>query len=321
MNALTLKPILKLPASITKSASLQTFYTIRLLSDRDRVHDAYRAYAYFRWVDDCLDAEIPFGDDTGTDPERSAFVLRQKSLLDDCYTGRATANVNPQERMLVELVQNNPPKNSGLHSYLHNMMTVMAFDSDRRGRLISQAELKVYTHWLASAVTEAMHFFIGHDCYSPRDDTRYLAVSAAHITHMLRDTVDDIQAGYFNIPRETLETKHITPQDIGSDAYRAWVQTRVQLARRYFRAGRDYMNRVANPRCRLAGFAYMARFEWLLDTFEHEGFYLRPAYEERKSFEKGLQMAWLALTSTLNSNRGYIPTQPVAARSRPERRS
>ena len=43
-----------LAPSITKTASKQTYYTIRFLVDRERVADAYRAYAYFRWVDDTL---------------------------------------------------------------------------------------------------------------------------------------------------------------------------------------------------------------------------------------------------------------------------
>jgi len=29
---------------------------------------------------------------------------------------------------------------------------------------------------------------------------RYLAVTGAHITHMLRDAVEDAEAGYYNIP-------------------------------------------------------------------------------------------------------------------------
>ena len=82
------------------------------------------------------------------------------------------------------------------------MMAVMAFDADRRGRLISQAELNEYTHWLAVAVTEAMHYFIGHDCASPLGPTRYLAVTGAHITHMLRDALEDVEAGYYNLPAE-----------------------------------------------------------------------------------------------------------------------
>ena len=54
-------------ASITKAASKQTYYTIRFLVDRDRVDDAYRAYGYFRWVDDVLDAaahQVQAGYDT-----------------------------------------------------------------------------------------------------------------------------------------------------------------------------------------------------------------------------------------------------------------
>src|SRR5512141_1255876 len=61
--------------AITWEASKHTYYTIRLLVDRDRVDDAYRAYGYFRWVDDVLDA------DSGSSSERKAFLDRKKSLL------------------------------------------------------------------------------------------------------------------------------------------------------------------------------------------------------------------------------------------------
>ena len=279
-------------ASITKAASTQTYYTIRFLVDRERVDDAYRAYGYFRWVDDTLDA----GSMTGL--ERSAFIGRQKSLLEKCYRGEIPREVDVQEQMLIDLIQRDHETNSGLHSYLHNMMHVMDFDSGRRGGLISQIELNEYTRWLATAVTDNLHHFIGHGQYAPHDETRYLAVSAAHITHMLRDTYDDLQSGYYNIPREILETDHIRPQDVQSDAYCAWVKGRVQLAREYFKAGRDYFSRVQNRRCRLACFAYIARFDWLLDTIEKEGYRLRPQYGERKSTRTGLRMGWLALSST-----------------------
>jgi len=124
-------------------------------------------------------------------------------------------------------------------------------------------------------------------------------VTGAHVIHMLRDTFDDIQAGYFNIPREVLESNHIAPQDVHRDAYRMWVKSRVELARIYFKAGREYLNRVESPRYRLAGFAYMARFEWLLNTIENEDYCLRSQYSERKSFTSGLRMSWLALSSMI----------------------
>src|SRR6185503_14275048 len=142
-----------LAASITKVASKQTYYTIRFLVDRERVANAYRAYAYFRWVDDTLDA----GPGLGVD--RLAFLERQKSLLEKCYRGEFIRSARLEENMLIELVQHDHEKNSGLQSYLRNMMQVMDFDAKRRGRLISQVELNEYTRWLATAVMECIHYF------------------------------------------------------------------------------------------------------------------------------------------------------------------
>ncbi len=294
------------PASlITKSASSQTYYTIRFLADRDRVEDAFRAYGYFRWVDDTLDSDVL------SDVQRTAFFERQEYLLEQCYCGKSPSDVDVEENMLVELVEHDQEKNSGLRIYLRNMMRVMDFDVRRRGRLISRAELNQYTRWLASAVTECIHYFVGHDDFSPHDATRYLAVSAAHIAHMLRDTFDDAQHGYYNIPREVLQANHIGPLDVYSDAYRAWVKSRVDLAREHFRAGKGYFARVENPRFRLACFAYIARFEWLLDTLEREGCRLRPQYGERKSARAGFQMMRLTLSSVLNARTPETAPQHV----------
>lgn len=286
-----------LAAGITKAASKQTYYTIRFFVDRGRVADAYRAYGYFRWVDDVLDAEAPFGDDAGQKSGRIAFVKRQKSLLAACYRGEIPDGLCPEEWMLVDLVRNDAEKNSGLQSYLRNMMDVMVFDARRRGRVISQVELYEYSHKLAKAVTEALYYFIGHDDPSPRHEARYLAVHAAHVTHMLRDAKEDIASGYFNIPNEYLQERGISPRDVDSQAYREWVCGRVQAARGYFELARDCTAQVKNLRCRLAGYAYTARFEWMLRAIERDNYCLRAEYRERKSPQAALWMAWNTLTA------------------------
>jgi hypothetical protein len=293
--------------SITKNASQQTYYTIRCLVDRDRIQDAFRAYAYFRWVDDILDAEA------GSDSDRRAFLERQKSLLEGCYQGEPRRDVTVQEAMLVELVRHDNEKNSSLKAYLYNMMQVMDFDVRRRGRLISQVELNDYTRWLAIAVTECLHYFIGHDDYTPHDGTRYLAVSAAHIAHMLRDTEDDMRLGYYNIQREVLEANHIWTRDVNSQAFHDWVKSRVDLAREYFKAGKAYFARVQNLRCRLAGIAYISRFEWVLDTIVEEGYILRPHYNERKGLGAGLRMSWLTLSTLVNLQGSGAISRPAVS--------
>ncbi|HXQ37252.1 MAG TPA: squalene/phytoene synthase family protein, partial [Anaerolineales bacterium] len=296
-----------LAQSITRTSSHQAYYTISLLADHERVTDAYCAYAYLRWVDDIVDASsVPTS-------KRIAFLERQKSLLNACYQGKLIQDPTAEEKMLIRLVQNDHQKYSGLQIYLRNMMKVMEFDAERRGRLISEVELDDYTRCLASAVTEAMHYFIGHGSYSPNSEARYLAVSGAHIVHMLRDAYEDLQSGYYNIPHEVLEAAHIQPHDIQSQDYRAWVQSRVQLARQYFKAGKAYIAQVENMRCKLAGFAYIARFEWLLNTFEREAYVLRPEYNERKSLGTKCRIAMLTLSSIINSRRKLSVRQSVVS--------
>ena len=302
-----------LAAAITKVASKQTYYTIRFLVDRSLVNDAYRAYAYFRWVDDVVDEVTSTGWDAG-DAERLVrlrFLERQKALLVACLSGEEPENVNAHEAMLVELVRHADRSDPRLVAYLHHMMLVMEFDVRRRGRLVTRQELDDYTRWLAIAVAEAMHYFIGNGAAAPRDETRYLAVSGAHIVHMLRDTYPDLRAGYFNVPREVLETASIGPGDLRCDAYRAFVRERIQLARACFDAGQSYFAHVESRRHRLAGVAYMARFEWLIETLERNGFTLQAEYAEQRSLATGLRMGGHVLSSLARPRNTRRPAVPV----------
>lgn len=278
---------------MTREASTQTYYTIRCLADRPLMNDAYRAYAYFRWVDDMVD-------ELHTEQaERLAFLYRQQEIIARCYRGEHLDGLCPEEYLVADLIHHEPAGNSGLFTYINEMMAVMVFDAARKGRFISQAELTEYTRSLATAVTEALHTFIGYHDGSPQDETRYLAVTGAHITHMLRDAFEDTAVGYYNVPQEFLEAHHMAPDDIHSEAYRTWVKERVQLARSCFAAGRKYLAQVENGRCRLAGYAYIARFELVLDAIEKDDYWLRAAYPERKSTRAALKMGLVALTQMI----------------------
>jgi phytoene/squalene synthetase len=284
-------------AAITWAASKQTYFTVRFLVDRDRIADAYRAYAYFRWLDDQLDGELM------GEPERIAFVERQRALMESCFRGEWPCHASVEEQMLVDLIRSDPRQNSGLRVYVREMMAVMDFDAHRRGRLIGQEELADYSRSLARAVTEALHYFVGHGCTAPHSEARYLAAAGAHIAHMLRDTLGDVAAGYFNIPREILAAHAITPQDVGSDAYRAWVKSRVEMARTCFEAGEGYLSQVENLRCRLAGYAYIARFVGVLDAIERDGYRLRSTYPECKTLRNGIASGLSLLALALQPRR------------------
>jgi phytoene/squalene synthetase len=175
----------------------------------------------------------------------------------------------------------------------------MAFDAHRRGRWVTEQELDHYTERLSVAVTDALHYFIGHTSAPPVCAARYFPAQAAHITHMLRDTWEDMALGYVNVPGELLASNGIDPRDVESAPYRAWVKRRVRLARSCFTQGAGYLDLVKSGRCRLAGYAYMARFAGLLDTIEREEYRIRPAYPEFTHPGYALRVGGSALFNTL----------------------
>ena len=297
---------LSLAAAITRAASRQTYYTIRFLVDRPRMADAYRAYAYFRWVDDVLDGGAARGSGCAgvRQAERLAFLGRQQALLQACLRDERPQPACPEEMLLVDLLRRSDPEDFELRSYLRQMMRVMAFDARRRGRLITGHELDDYTRSLAIAVTDAMHHFIGHvSGGAPDDPDRNRAVTGAHILHMLRDTDADVRAGYYNIPSEVLEAFSIGPGDMRCDAYRAWVRGRVREAESHLEAGSGYFARVTSRRHRLAGLAYIARFRWLIDRLERDGFRIRETYADLAGPATKIRMAAFVTTGMLARQR------------------
>jgi phytoene/squalene synthetase len=299
-----------LARDITRQASKQTYYLFKFFVDRDKKDNAFRTYAYFRWLDDILDGPV------GNKEDNLSFVQRQRGILEDLYNGITPLDLESPEVLLVDLVQSDPRVDSGLYLYLDRMMRVMEFDARRRGSEITDYELDNYVDDLAVAVTEVLHYLIGGDQPASVAENRYHAVTAAHITHMLRDSLDDAQNGYFNIPGKYLREHDITALDVQSQAYRDWVCSRVKVAREKFQSGRRYLARVPNLRCRIVGFAYTSRFEWVLRTIEKENFCLREEYPERKSLKSGLWMLWNTVKSLGKfplRRRTYITLPPPGA--------
>jgi phytoene/squalene synthetase len=287
-----------LARSITQAGSTQSYLTARLLADRDLIDDCLRAYAYFRWVDDVVDGPCTLA------AEGIALVQRQRELIDRLYMGQSLDGLCPEEAIIADLIRNDRGEQSGLQSFVRNFLAIIEFDAHRRGRLISGDELAWYSNCLGKAVTDAIQYFIGNGHPYPVTENRYLAATAAHITHMLRDTVSDVKDGYYNIPREYLEKHNIRPQHINSAPYRAWVRRRVCLARRYICAGKRYLDELDVLRCKIAGYWYCARFETVLDAIERDTYSIRSQYGARRSSTNVLRMAYLALSISVRHAAG-----------------
>jgi phytoene/squalene synthetase len=276
-----------LARSITANGSKQTYYTARLVVDRGLVDDFCRAYAYFRWLDDVVDSSAQAKEET------ISFVTGQRELIECLYNGERRNALSAEENMAADLVTHDRRKDSGLRSFITNMMAIIEFDARRRGCLISEEELSWYSDCVAKSVTDGIQYFVGNGHDYPAAENRYLAANAAHIAHLLRDTIPDSADGFFNIPREYLEANGIGSGDVTSVAFKDWVKKRVEKARQYFREGKRYLDGLDVLRCRVAGHWYCARFETVLDAIERDDYLLRATYNERRKTSTWLRIAWL----------------------------
>jgi phytoene/squalene synthetase len=286
-----------LAQAITRSSSKQSYSIVRLLVDKDLADDCMRAYAYFRWADDVIDVHCRSA------RERMAFISRQMQIIDSVYRNERPDDLQPEEEMVADLIEHDRVENSGLQSFIRNFTEVLCFDARRKGGVTSQAELTWYSHCLGEAVTDAIQYFIGNDHPYPHSNNQYLAATAAHITHMLRDMAEDLSEGFVNIPHEWLVDHELNgdiDQEIMNNAdFQEWVRGQVDLARAYFRQGKGYLDQLSVLRCKIAGYWYCARFECVLDAIEDDGYRLRHVYQERRTLSTKLKMGWLAITLTV----------------------
>jgi hypothetical protein len=286
--------------SITWKSSKQSYLTARLLADRALVDDCLRAYAYFRWADDEIDIRLQSKD------ERDEFISRQKSIIERSYQGVILPDISPEEKMIVDLIGHNRSQNSGLHSFITNFMAVIEIDNNRRGRLISREELELYTSHLAFAVMDGLQYFIGNGYPYPKIPERIMAVTGAHITHMLRDMMEDIPNGFINIPLEAVSEYDITIDNLNDESFQKWVSDQTKKARQAFENGRNYIASIRVLRCKLAGVWYLARGNCILNAIERDGYLLRLEYPERHCFTTWLEMIRLGIEVSIEHVTGTM---------------
>lgn len=287
-----MNPTAALAHSITWKSSKQSYLTALLLADHRLVDDCLCGYAYFRWADDVIDLA------SLSAAARQAFITRQKELIERLYRGERPLHLCPEETLLAELIAHDRNPESGLHSFIRNFMAVIAFDAGRGGRFISRRELTAYTTCLSVAVMDGLLYFIGNGCSYPHTPDRNMAVVGAHITHMLRDLLEDLPRGIINIPAEDMVRCSLCLEARGTPAFRLWVRDQVLRARQCFQQGKRYVDSLNCLRAKLAGAWYCARFEIILDAIERDGYHLRAGYAERHSWKTWVKMLALAVVVT-----------------------
>jgi hypothetical protein len=144
-----------------------------------------------------------------------------------------------------------------------------------------------------------LQYFIGNGHPYPKTMDRNQAVIGAHIAHMLRDTLEDVPAGYINVPSEEIDQRGINYENPECESFRAWVREQVDRAEDCLQAGKGYLDRLDNLRCKLAGAWYCTRFEWYLNRIRSDGYRLRTGYPERRGLTTWVKMIGLGFLITV----------------------
>ena len=208
-------------------------------------------------------------------------------------------NLCPEEQILADLIRHDRSPESGLHSFNCNFIAVIEFDSNRMGRLVNSHELATSTNHLATAVMDGLQYFIGHGHPYPKTPERVMAVTGAHITHMVRDMLEDLPSGIINIPFEALTEYGISMEELDNESIRQWVYGQTKKARQAFMAGQGYINSSSVLRCKLAGVWYLARFDSILNAIERDGYRLRLDYPERHCLVTWMEIVRLGIKVTI----------------------
>jgi len=233
--------------------------------------------------------------------------------VDALCLGEQFNDLAPEEELIADLIDHERGESCKLRSYIRNFLAILEFDAWRKDSLISQKELTWYSDRLGVAVTDCIQHFIGHDHPYPDDEHRYLAATAAHMVHMLRDMLGDIQEGYINIPREYLAVQGLTTKDTQNLAaqykpvvLRDFVKRQIEMARSHFAVGKEYLDTLDILRCKLAGHLYCLRFEGVMDAIENDGYILRLEYRERHKLRTMLKALGIIINISIRHALGLI---------------
>jgi phytoene/squalene synthetase len=270
------------------------FNLSRLLYDRRSFSYFLLGYAYFRWLDDCIDAP-------GASSEAiQAVIARQRDLLNSLYQGKKSSMSvrEDYEEMLVQILRYDCSHNYLLRTFVMDMFAALEFDARRRYHACSQGELDAYSLALGRSYTNVLQVFVDPKNPTSLNSLAHQAGFAAHQVHMLRDLYIDLALGYCNVSREDLDKFHWKVEDLPETDIHPWVVKTASKAFHAFQQGLQEIACISNPRCRLLGYATSAHYMLILKKLQSNGYHLTSLSPASKVAE-GRGLAW-ALRATFN---------------------
>ena len=205
----------------------RNFYYGFVLLPAPRREAIYAAYAFSRRCDDSVDGDEPL-------PVKLAALDRRRAELERCYAGDPPAN-DPVLVALADAVR----RFAIPRTHLEHLLEGVEWDLQVT-RYRDFAALEEYCDRVAGAVgLVSLHIFGFTDPAAPAH-ARDLGV-ALQLVNIMRDVTEDAERGRIYLPQDDLRAHGVSEREvlegIGSERFRALMESQAARARRYFARG------------------------------------------------------------------------------------
>ena len=225
-------------AKITKTESPFSYSLGHLLFLPERKDYLFLAYAYFRWLDDYVD-QVNIPSELVKD-----IVDRQIFLATHWYSGEPLVATTSQEENLHLIIQQDSNQwGNSLRPMIFDFMGAIKWDTERRYRMPVKRDLQSYSLKLGRGYSSGLLFGLGID----PENKKYVGFRdncgiGAHLVHILRDFIIDINIGYINVDLESWNLLHLKNADLDNTKLLQrrllpWAKTVIVNARYYFSIG------------------------------------------------------------------------------------
>lgn len=209
-------------------------------------------FAWLKCLDDAVDEE--------PDADRAADTLRrQRRLMERVYGGDGLSGeaLPIPDRFGVPLFRRDRALGAPLRPILEAILETMAFDVDRRGKVLSDAELDAHVVKLGGSVLRYLAHFVSMDLRLPDEYVEPASRAYLHADSLI-DLAEDLRAGLINIPAEAMERYGIDPRSPGPEV-EAWRRNQVPGITALFEEARSHTRRIDSRAMRLLSSLFLAR--------------------------------------------------------------
>lgn len=228
----SLQRLFNMSAVLTKTESPFGYWSSRVFFSQDRRKILFLLYAYFRWVDDTVDKP-----DFNLDFNHE-FIHRQTTIIQAWYMGEsAVLSENLFETMAATAIKEDKKNGSQLQSMITGFLEAIAWDVERRNKIVNQIELDRYSLLLGRSYSEGLLYGLKlNPCESTYSTPKTLCGVAAHWSHLLRDLSEDLKLGYINISDDDIKQYSINLKN--SQTLLPWIREKCCRTLDMFAEGR-----------------------------------------------------------------------------------